>query len=229
MWGLRRTIRYMPQCLCCHMENAIFSPRKQFNGLPMASIVCDLCAKHQGSDAHDLKKAAVKHFEIWEEHERERVESITQDSEVKLTARTSEIERLQQELKQRPVQVVEKWVGADELDEAREFASRAYSSREHAFRQLCLIHINHHELPGEKCRCGKSVADCDVVGILEGYTALRRWERSQEERRDRGQSHELPYEYVRSLGLRAHEDDPREFDAFGPGEGDDAEVVTRGR
>ena len=204
----------MGYCRCCQVDNAIFSPPKQFNGLPMASIVCDLCSKHQGSDVHDLKKAAAMHQQIWQEHERERVGGLTDEHEAKMRERDAKIERLRQELDDRPVQVVENWVDADVLEEAHEFAGRAYASREHAFRQLCLIHMNHSELPGERCSCGCSIADCDVVGIVEGYRALRRWERAQEERQARGLPHGLPYEYVRKLGRRVDEDDPHEFDPY---------------
>jgi len=204
----------MGYCRCCKADNAIFSPPKPVNGLPMASIVCDLCIRHQGSDVHDLKKAATMHQQIWQEHERERIEGLTKDHEDKLRERDAENGRMRQELDERPVRVVEKWVDADVLEEAHEFARRAYGSREHAFRQLCLIHMNHHELRGERCSCGRSIADCDVVGIVEGYRALLRWERAQEDREERGLRHGLPYEYVHKLGRRADEDDPHEFDSY---------------
>lgn len=135
---------------------------------PMAPIVCDLCRRHQGSDVHDLRKAAATHHQIWQEHERERIEGLTETYEAKLRERDAELETLRQELDERPVHVVEKWVDADVLEEAHEFARRAYSSREHAFRQLCLVHMNHHELRGERCSCGRSIAACDVVGVVEG-------------------------------------------------------------
>jgi len=204
----------MGYCRCCQIDNAIFSPPKPVNGLPMASIVCDLCIRHQGSDAYDLKKAGAMHQQIWQEHEREQLEALSDDYEAKISERDGENARLRQELEKRPVQVVEKWVGADVVEEAHEFARSAYGSREHAFRQLCLIHMNHHELRGERCSCGRSIADCDVVGIVEGYRALLRWERAQEEREERGLPHCLPYDYVRKLGRRADEDDPHEFDAY---------------
>lgn len=204
----------MAYCRCCRVDNAIFSPPKQVNGLPMAPIVCDLCVRHQGSDAHALKKAADMHHQIWQEHERERIESLIETYEARLRERDGEVETLRQELNERPVQVVEKWVDADVLEAAHEFARRAYASREHAFRQLCLIHMAHHELRGERCSCGRSIADCDVVGVVEGYRALLRWERTQEEREERGLPHGLPYEYVRKLGRRADDDDPHEFDPY---------------
>ncbi len=67
----------MGYCWCCKVDNAIFSPPKQVNGLPMAPIVCDLSSRHQGSDVKDLKKASAMHHQIWQEHERERVDSLT--------------------------------------------------------------------------------------------------------------------------------------------------------
>lgn len=204
----------MAYCRCCQVDNAIFSPPKQVNGLPMALIVCDLCSRHQGSDVHHLRKAAAKHREIWQEHEREQIEGLAETFEAKLREGDAEIETLRQELGERPVQVVEKWVDADVLEDAHVFARRAYASREHAFRQLCLIHMNHHELRNERCSCGRSIADCDVVGVVEGYRVLLRWERAQEEREERGLSHGLPYEYVRKLGRRGDEDDPHEFDPY---------------
>ncbi len=183
----------------------------------MAAIVCDLCRRHQGSDVHDLRKAAFTHHQVWQEHERERVEGLTETYEAKLHKRDAEIETLRQELDERPVHVIEKWVDAEVLEEAHEFAKQAFASREHAFRQLCRIHMNHHELRGERCSCRRSIADCDVVGVVEGYRALLRWERAQEEREERGLPHGLPYEYVRKLGRRAGEDDPHEFDPYAHG------------
>lgn len=180
----------------------------------MASIVCDLCVKHQGSDVHDVKKAALMHLQIWQEHERERVEGLAEDFHAKLHEKDSEIAKLRLELDERPVHVVDKWIGADELEEAHQFAERAFGAREHAFRQLCLIHMNHHEVRGERCSCGRSIADCDVVAIVDGFKALLRWERAQEEREERGLRHQLPYDYVRKLGRRADEDDPHEFDPY---------------
>lgn len=211
----------MPYCRCCHVDNAIFSERKSFNDLPTANIVCDLCSRHQGSDVHDLRKAAAVHREIWAEHERERVENLTASYQIKLAAkdaviteRDQEIESLKQELDERPVQVVEKWHEEGVLQEAHDKARAAYASREHAFRQLCLIHMKHHEVTGERCSCGRSIADCDVVGIIEGYRALLRWERTQEERRDRGLTHALPYEYVKYLGGWQPGDDRSEFEPY---------------
>ena len=211
----------MGYCRCCGLDNAIFSPRKAFNDLPQAAIVCDLCARHQGSDAHDLKKALTLHKDMAAEHERERVEALEDRHASALAKKNSllaekdaEIASLREELDQRPVQVVEKWVDGDELRAAHEGATTAYRSRDHAFRQMCLIHIKHHEVSGERCSCGRSIADCDVVGILEGYRALMRWERRQEERRDKGLSHELPWEYVQKLGGREPGDDPHEFDPY---------------
>lgn len=201
-------------CPCCGLDNAIFTPRKAFNGLPQASIVCDLCARHQGSDVHDLKKAAKVHREMWEEHERERIELLEECQQRQIAERDARIAGLQEELEQRPVRVVEKWMEAGVLNEAHEAAARAYHSRDHAFRQMCLIHMKHHEVTGERCSCGRSIADCDVVGILEGYRALMRWELRQEERRDQGKSHQLPYEYVKYLGGSEPGDDLSEYDPY---------------
>lgn len=151
---------------------------------------------------------------MWSEHERERVENLTARHETELSLRDAQMAKLQEELEERPVQVVEKWVDADVLHEAHTVATAAYRSRDHAFRQMCLIHTKHHEITGERCRCGRSIADCDVVGVLESYRALLRWERRQEERRDQGQTHQFPWEYVKHLGGNQPGDDPREFDPY---------------
>lgn len=204
----------MGYCKCCALDNAIFSPRKAFNGLPQAAIVCDLCARHQGSDAYDLRKAGQVHREMWTEHERERIEDLTQRHQRLLDERDAKISQLEEELEARPVQVVEKWVDADVLHGAHEAATAAYRSRDHAFRQMVLLHMKHHEVTGERCSCRRSIADCDVVGVLEGYRALLRWERKQEERRDQGLTHQLPWEYVKYLGGVEPGDDPHEFDPY---------------
>lgn len=211
---LGHNLTHVGFCRCCGLDNAIFSPRKSVNGLPMAAIVCDLCSRHQGSDAHALKKAARLHQEMWHEHERERVEALVECHERTLAARDAKITKLEEELEHRPIHVVEKWVDLEVLHAAHEMATTAYRSRDHALRQLCLLHMKHHEVPNERCSCGRSIAQCDVVGVLEGTTALLRWERRQEERRDQGLTHQLPWEYVKHLGRRADGDDPHEFDPY---------------
>ena len=204
----------MAFCRCCGLDNAIFTRRKGPDGLPTAPICCDLCAKHQGSHESSLRKAMTVHREMWEEHERERVEDLTEAHYAVVAAKDVKIAELTEELEKRPIQVVEKWVDADELHQAHEQATAAYRSREHAFRQLCLIHMNHHELKGERCSCGQSIASCNVVGIVEGYRSLLRWEYKQEQRMDSGLHHELPREYVRKLGRRDEGYDDDEFEPY---------------
>lgn len=211
---VRRTVIFMRFCRCCGLDNAIFSARKSPDGLPTAAICCDLCAKHQGSHESSMRKALKVHREMWEEHERERVENLIESHDTVLAARDAKIAELENELEERPVQVVEKWVDADELHKAHEQATAAYRSRDHALRQLAMIHMDHHELPGERCKCGKNIAGCEVVGIVEGYRLLLRWERRQEERMDQGLSHQLPREYVKRLGKRFDGYDEFEFDPY---------------
>lgn len=62
---------------------------------------------------------------MWAEHERERVEGLTERHEARVAERDAKIEQLQEELDQRPVQVIEKWVDADALHEAHAAASAA--------------------------------------------------------------------------------------------------------
>jgi hypothetical protein len=151
---------------------------------------------------------------MWSEHERERVEAITRRYEEMLAERDARIDHLEDELEKRPVQVVEKWVDAAVLQGAHKAATKAYHSRDHALRQMALLHMKHHEISGERCSCRRSIADCDVVGTLDGYRTFLRWERKQEQRRDQGLSHQLPWEYVQYLGGVEPGDDPYEFDPY---------------
>lgn len=199
----------MGVCRCCQVNNAVLTPPGP-NGLPVEPTVCDLCIGHQGYNVHDLKRAAAIHQQMWQEHERQRITALADEYEAKLRGADAESERLRQQLQRRPTQPVEHEVDADAPEEAHRAAMRAYASREHAFRLLCLIHVEHHDLPGEECSCGRPTADCDALRILEGDAALRRWERIQEEREQRGLPHGLPSGYVRR-GWRAHMPDPHDF------------------
>ena len=206
----------MAYCKCCHLEDALFGPPRSFNGLPVAQIACDLCAKHQGSHVEDFKKREKMHCEMWAESKREALEDLGNDYEVKLSNLKDEIAGLKQELDERPVQVVTENLDAGVVAEAHEDARGAYRSRDTAFRRMTQVHMLHHESRAGYCRCGREIDDCEVAALVEGFRALKTWEWVNSERRRKRQVHSLPKDHPGIVDARwdPDSDEIREFDYY---------------
>lgn len=202
-------------CKCCELPDAIFGPQKSFNGLPMAQIVCDLCARHQRSMLVDVQKKERDHREMW-------MESNRYDLEVMADKHAEEVEELQasiaalQKLDERPVQVVETNLDAGVVSKAHEDARKAYRSRDHAYLQMTKVHMLHFEVKAGLCRCGIPIEECEIAMIFEGFRGLLAWERNQWERRRRHQNHMLPDGHPGITDARwdPDEDEVAEFDPY---------------
>ena len=126
----------MPACDCCRSPNAQFPPVKAPDGLPVAVRVCGICARHQGSHPRDLRRREEEHFQQWQfdlelavEQERrigQRREKVIRDLE-------DEILRLKDEMAARPVQVVDRNLDQEMVDEALRSRDDAYAARDAAW------------------------------------------------------------------------------------------------
>lgn len=197
----------MTYCKCCQLEDAIFGPQRSFNDLPMALIVCNLCSRHQRSLPADLIKRDREHCEMWAESKRYALEDLTERHEKEIARLEAHVETLQEELDNRPVQVVTENLDIEEVQQAHEDAETAYHKREHAFLQLTRIHMLHYEAQVGKCRCGIPTEECDVAWIVDNFRALKNWEHNQTARRRQGRDHMLPANHPGIIDARWDPDD----------------------
>lgn len=203
-------------CRCCGLETALFGPPRMFNGLPAAAIVCDLCARHQGSHQSELRKRDRDHVEMWREDKREAVTALVERHERTVAGLQETIRELQTTLDERPVQVVYQNLDQEEVDQAHQHARRAYRSRDRAFLDLTRIHLLHFELSAGRCRCGKPLDRCEEAAIVDTAKALRGREHHHAERRRQGKPHLLPHGHPGIVDARWDPDDDTaaEFDDY---------------
>ena len=99
---------------------------------------------------------------------------------------------MEQELRDRPKQIVVRHVGQEKIDEANAEAQRAFHSREKAWQALCEIRLIHREGSPGRCRCGKRLDTCEIALIVDRYPGLEKWEAEQVRRHRNYQRHQLP-------------------------------------
>jgi hypothetical protein len=144
---------------------------------------------------------------MWREDKRETVDNATKQTQRKVAGLEETIRQLRSELEERPVQVVFKNLDQEDVDAAHEAARRAYRSRDRAFLDLTRVHMLHFETAAARCRCGKSLEQCEEATIVDTSTALRGWERNHNERRRRGDPHLLPQGHPGVVDARWDPDD----------------------
>jgi hypothetical protein len=135
-----------------------------------------------------MLQASRVHAELWRELDRSRQHE-RDAREAQLRNRIAELE---QELHDRPKQIVERYVDRDELKEAREEADRAFRSRDNAWQALCMVRLTHREGQPGQCRCGLRLDRCKMAQIVDHYPGLEKWEKEQVSRKRRGLAHALP-------------------------------------
>lgn len=194
-------------CRCCGLTDALFGPRRSFNNLPTAAIVCDLCAHHQGSHEADQSRRSRGHLEMWREHELHAIEQLTECHQDAVAALEGRLRAAQEELERRPVRVVNQNLDQEEVNAAHEAEEAAYRSRDWAYVDLARLHMLHFEASGGKCRCGKAWERCQEGAILDLSKSLRRWERAQADRQRRGDVHMLPQGHPGIVDARWDPDD----------------------
>lgn len=128
------------------------------------------------------------HIDLWQSLARGRQRN-HDATEARLERRITELE---QEIRDRPTQTVERYVDRDKLEAAREEAERAFRSRENAWQALCMVRLIHREGQPDQCRCGLRLDRCKVAPIVDHYPGLEKWEKEQVHRLRNGLDHNLP-------------------------------------
>jgi hypothetical protein len=128
------------------------------------------------------------HIDLWRSLSRAQEHDHSTQVE-RLQGRISELE---QELRDRPKEIVERYVDRQELEDARAEANRAFRSRENAWQALCMIHLLHHEREPGRCRCGLRLDRCEIAQIVDRYPGLEKWVKEQYRRLQIGDDHMLP-------------------------------------
>ena len=145
---------------------------------------CPPCHQH----GPNMLEASRVHAELWRELARSRqAERDAREAQLR-----NRIAQLEQELHDRPTRTVDRWVGLDELEEARDEAQRAFRSRDNAWQALCMVRLIHRESQPGQCRCGQRLDRCKTAEIVDHYPGRENWEREQVRRLRNGQSHDLP-------------------------------------
>jgi len=146
--------------------------------------VCRQCHDH----GPDVNQKDFAHLEMWTDFAR----ALRRDYRDKEAELRRTVSGLEQQLLDRPEKIVERYIGQDEIDEAREEAERAFRSREMAFRALCEVRLLHREGQPGQCRCGLRLDRCPMAEIVDRYRALEKWEIEQYRRLKAGKTHNLP-------------------------------------
>jgi hypothetical protein len=128
------------------------------------------------------------HIAVW----RALADGQRRDYEAKARRLSSRIAELEQELRDRPKEIVERYIDQGVLDEAQAEADRAFRSRENAWQALCEIRLLHREREPGRCRCGQRLDTCKIARIVDRYPGLEKWENDQIQRLRDHQDHRLP-------------------------------------
>jgi len=65
-----------------------------------------------------------------------------------------------------------RYIGLDEIEEAKTEAQRAFRSRENAWQALCLVRLHHREGQPGQCRCSRRLDLCETAQRKGLYHAL---------------------------------------------------------
>jgi hypothetical protein len=182
-------------CSCCRRPWEVCDT---FSGRCVESqsrdAICAQCFDHQGF----AMRSDPEHIELW----RSFLERQQQEHQAVVAQLRGRIIGLEQELRERPEKVVERYIDADELQAARAEADRAFRSRQMAWQALVEIRLLHREIDNGMCRCSMRVDRCPIAEIVARYPALARWEKEQYERLRRDESHALPENHPAVLDPR---------------------------
>jgi uncharacterized protein CbrC (UPF0167 family) len=171
-------------CNCCQRPWDICVPSAGYKGDHPRRSTCPACYGH-GASAMERDRV---HLDLWQSLNR--AQQRDHNAEVgRLQKRLSELE---QELRDRPKEIVERYVDRQELEDARAEADRAFRSREYAWQALCMIQLLHHERKPGRCRCGQRLDRCEIAQIVDRYPGLEKWVKEQYRRLQDGDDHKLP-------------------------------------
>lgn len=174
-------------CTCCQRPWAICVEDSGWLDGPPRQRTCPDCHDHGAS----AMERDTKHVALW--RSLASVQQREHNTEAERLWR--QISELEQELRDRPEQIVTRYIGQQELNEAHAEAERAFRSRENAWQALCLVRLHHREGQPGRCRCGLHLDRCETAKVVDHYPGLEKWERAQVERLRGGLDHKLPDEH----------------------------------
>jgi hypothetical protein len=145
---------------------------------------CTDCELHQGNSGVKLQKRDADHKRLLR---RERATWEVERAELE-----RRIAQREQELIDRPVQVVRENLDAQRVAEAERARDRAYHARDLANRDLCVLKLMHRDAGNGLCWCGLLAAKCRTARIVQENEYFAAWERRQVDLYRRGQHHYLP-------------------------------------
>jgi hypothetical protein len=105
------------------------------------------------------------------------------------------IKQKDEELEDRPIQVVHENLDQEAVDNALVEREIAWQHRDSAFGLLSQIKAWHRDKGDGNCWCGLSLSKCKVRKLLFNDQILIKWERKQLERLRRSDSHSLPWNH----------------------------------
>lgn len=181
----------MPACVCCQSPGAQFGkPPMAPNGLPVAARpLCGICTKHQGSHPSDLERRNRQHLEQWQ-LDFERQQQMYEARQAKRDAAADKIisglretiEKLKDEIRSKPVQLVERNLDQEKVDEAIRERDNSNAARLRTHQTLAQLRVVHHNTGCGLCKCGKSLTKCVETEILDSDRSFLRWEARQVDR-----------------------------------------------
>lgn len=175
------------RCACCQR---LWSEVRQLGRAPAQTDTrndgtpCADCGPHAGFALQSDRD----HLRFW----RELLARHDDQHAREVTGLRERIVALEQQLRDRPARVVDRYVNIDELQKARAEAERAFRSREKAWQALTEVRLMHREDDLGHCLCGTRADKCPVALIVDRYPALKAWEDEQVVRLRHGESHALP-------------------------------------
>lgn len=171
-------------CTCCQRPWDTCIAATGWHNSEDRQRTCRECHDHGPS----TMAANRTHIEVW----RSLACAQRRDHDAEAARLRRQISELEQKLRERPENIVERYVDQQELEDANAEAQRAFRSRENAWQALCEIRLIHREGESERCRCGERLDNCKIAKIVCHYPGLEAWENEQYRRLRTGQDHGLP-------------------------------------
>lgn len=135
-------------CTCCQRPWDICVTVASRPDSERRQRTCPECHSHASS----TMAANREHIEMW----RSFVSAQQSDHDAQVKLLRQQISELEKALSERPEKIVERYIGQEELDDAKAEAERAFRSRENAWQALCEIRLIHREGESGHCRCGSA-------------------------------------------------------------------------
>jgi hypothetical protein len=176
--GARRPAAFV--CGCCQRPwNECVTDAGRSDGRDRQRT-CGQCHTHAGN----TMMANRDHIEMWRALVSKRNAAVARLQE--------QVHDLDQELRDRPEKMVDRYIDLDQLQNAQDQADRAFKSRENAWKTLCMVRLLHREGQPGQCRCGQPLNRCKTAELVDRYPGLEKWEKEQVRRFRDHLDHNLP-------------------------------------